>query len=232
MRHNLVYYDTFWWNIVLQQLPWQHAAQWWYRYEVVIAPILSFISGTQKRNWKIPLARSWMSVVFLSEDKNVFQREYNNTYIILFACYMVINTTVPLRFHVFQAISKTEVTCLLKSHSNTEHWIQTTLFCVMNIFSYTFITYLFFFLEIDCNHLQKLPAKTGTLLCHNRWMNWNVPWQREGTYKRDSYIFCLNFSMLTCINTIFMGLLISQHSVETSYCIYTQRRKRKRRNLS
>lgn len=90
----------------------------------------------------------------------------------------------------------------------------------------------FFFLEIDCNHLQKLPAKTGTLLCHNRWMNWNVPWQREGTYKRDSYIFCLNFSMLTCINTIFMDLLISQHSVETSYCIYTQRRKRKRRNLS
>lgn len=38
--------------------------------------------------------------------------------------------------------------------------------------------------------------------------------------------------MLTCINTIFLDLLISQHSVETSYCIYTQRRKRKRRNLS
>lgn len=100
---------------------------------------------------------SSISVQFPSKDKKCLkEKEKNNTYILLFACYMVINTTVPFRFHVFQADFKKRG-CPLQSHSNIEHLIQATLFCIMNIFWHTLIS--FFFKEIDCNHPQKTNCK-------------------------------------------------------------------------
>lgn len=62
----------------------------------------------------------------------------NNTYIILFACYSVINTIVPLGYSVLSFLQKR----LLINNSihiqiqNTE--IQTILSCVLNIFLFTF----------------------------------------------------------------------------------------------
>ncbi len=118
---------------------------------VVLTPVLPFIFGTNKWNWNISLVTSWISVVFLtlSEDKNVFQREYNNTYIILFACYMVINTTAPLRFRVFQAISKKKKRLLspqnISSHIQIQNIEFKQLYFVLWTFSHIPLLHIIFF---------------------------------------------------------------------------------------
>lgn len=70
---------------------------------------------------------------------------------------------------------------------NSNHFIL----CYEHLLIYLY--YISFFKKLTAITCKKLPAKNGTLLCHYPWMNWNFPWQREGTYKRDSYIFFFKF---------------------------------------
>lgn len=85
-------------------------------------------------------------------------RENNNTYII-FIC--MLQWWLTQLYHYDSVCFKLCISKKkrgyfpphLKSHSNTEHWIQTTLF-VLWTFSHIPSLHIFFFLETDCNHLM------------------------------------------------------------------------------
>lgn len=82
--------------------------------------------------------------------KSLLKREKNKTYVLLLACYMVINTTVPLRFHVFWAKLKKVVALEATINRTINHFISS-----LNRPSFHLVLLLLYFKKMTCNHAQQ-----------------------------------------------------------------------------
>lgn len=86
----------------------------------------------------------------LLEGQRASWREKNKTYVLLLACYMVINTTVPLRFHVFWAKLKKVVALEATINRTINHCISS-----LNRPSFHLVLLLLYFKKMTCNHAQQ-----------------------------------------------------------------------------
>lgn len=108
-EYNLGCHDTLWWNISMQPYPRQ-----WCACAILplrsVQPYLSSLAW-QKWNWNNPSVDE-LNLSRFSHTKMSSRENITIHILFLFACYMVINTTVPsLGFRVFQAIpQRKEVT--------------------------------------------------------------------------------------------------------------------------